>query len=258
MSEANDFSPKFFNPAKKPDHGEKDIGYYFEDMAACPGKEFVAKAKNPWELLKLKNEFLKIDKTENFGEVHKSVVIKGKAWIGKGTVIDPYCVIEGPVIIGKNCEVRSCAWIRPNTIIGDNCVIGHGDEIKNALIFDEAKIGTNCFVGDSILGKGARLGSGTILGNRRFDQGEVFLKFNGEKISTGTDKFGAIVGDYSRLGANVAANPGTLIGKHTWVFGGVSVSGLIPANKIVKLKQELIFEDKRPVALKIEDASGKK
>ena len=37
------------------------------------------------------------------------------------------------------------------------------------------------FVGDSILGKSARIGSGTILANRRFDQKNIGIRVNGIK-----------------------------------------------------------------------------
>lgn len=231
---------------------------FFDDLDACPIDGLKNLAAAPWKMVKEKDKFLKLDKKEIIGEVHGSVVIKGNVKIGKGTVVDAFCVIEGPVIIGENCIVRSGAWIRPGTVTGKKVVIGHGDEIKNSVIFDEVKIGTNAFVGDSVLGKGARIASGVILGNRRFDQGEIFVKFKGEKVSTGCDKFGAVIGEYARFGANVVTNPGTLVGKHTWVIGGIGLSGFVPANKLVKAKQELILEDKKPLTLKSEDASGKR
>lgn len=230
---------------------------FFDDRDACPCKGVFDKAKEAWELVKAKDEFAVLEKSEIKGEVHKSVVIKGHVKIGKGSLVEAFCVIEGPTLIGENCIVRSGAWIRPKTIIGNTCVIGHGDEIKNALIFDGAKIGTNAFVGDSVLGKGARIASGVILGNRRFDQKEIVVNYNGKKIPTGSDKFGAVVGEYARLGANLVTNPGTLIGKHSWVVGGVSLSGFIPANKLVKVKQELVIEDKEKIELKRTDAQGK-
>lgn len=207
-------------------------------------------------MVNAKNAFLEIKESKIRGSLHESVVVRGKVEIGKGVEIDPFAVIEGPVKIGKNTKIRSCAWIRPYSWIGEDCVVGHGCEVKNALIFNEAKIGTNCFVGDSVLGKGARLGSGTILGNRRFDQAVIHVKFNGGKISTETDKFGAVVGEYSRIGANVATNPGTLIGKHTWVSGGITLSGFIPGNKFVSVKAETELADKPEIKLKKEDMKG--
>lgn len=232
------------------------IEEFFSDLEACPCKGLPEKVENAWEMVNAKNDFFGIPESKIRGRLHGSVVVEGKVEIGDGVEVGPFVVIEGPVKIGKNTKIRSCAWIRPYTIIGEDCVVGHGCEVKNALIFNEAKLGTNCFVGDSILGKGARLGSGTILGNRRFDQAVIYVKFNGEKISTKTDKFGAVIGEYSRIGANVATNPGTFIGKHVWVSGGIALAGFIPKNKFVSARAEIKLADKEEIELKKEDMKG--
>ena len=199
---------------------------------------------------------MKVPKTEIKGEVHPTVILKGNVAIGKGTVVEPYAVIEGPCVIGENVIIRPHAWIRPVTVVGNDCVVGKGVELKNALLFDGAKIGTNCFVGDSVLGKGARIGSGTILGNRRFDQQAVKVKAGAESFSTGSDKFGCILGDCVRLGANVVTSPGTLIGPHTWVTAQ-SVQGFLPADKLVKGIVQAKMQDKQRIELKARDAKGK-
>ena len=110
------------------------------------------------------------------------------------------------------------ALIRPGTIIGDNASVGHGSEVKHAIIGNKAKVASLAFVGNSILGQGTRIGSGTILANRRFDQKNIEIKIDGKKYDTGTDFFGAIIGDNTRLGANCTSVPGTLIGPYTWIL----------------------------------------
>ncbi len=239
-----------------------ELSEFFEDPKACPVPELFSKVKFPWELVNAKDRF--VDAASASGSISpsakiaKETVVKGKVLIGKNTLVGPYVVIEGPAVIGSNCEIRSSAWIRPKTIIGDDCVIGHGVELKNALLFNEAKIGTNAFVGDSVLGKGARVGSGVILGNRRFDQKAIEIKIGNAKYQTGSDKFGAVVGDYSRLGANALTSPGTVVGKHTWIYGGCSVSGFIPKNSMVKLRQQIDIINKEPQELGKTDAKGKR
>ncbi len=233
-----------------------DIHYYFAKTqnSICP--TIFDNMQYPWQVVKEKGSIFDIKKSEINGKIGINAAITGSVKIGKGTVVEPFAVIEGPVIIGKNCIVRPHAWIRPNCIIGDDCVIGHGVELKNALLFNKAKIGTNCFVGDSILGYAARVGSGTILGNRRFDQRIVEIKIGNEIFSTLTDKFGAILGDFVRLGAGVMASPGTIIGMHTWVYGGAQISGFIPADSLVKVRQTQEVVEKRRLDLKDVDLEG--
>lgn len=233
--------------------------YYFDEIAAFPYHEILEDLNLIHDYFQKKEDVLKTIKKDIRCDIPEGVTIKGDVFIDEGTVIEPYVVITGPVHIGKNVLIRHGAWIRPGCIIGDDVVVGHGMELKNVHLANNVKMGTNTFVGDSILGRGARIGSGTIIGNRRFDQGDISLKIKDKTISTGKDKFGSIIGDYVRLGSNVSTAPGTVVGKHTWVYGNVSVSGFIPGGSLVKLRQELeIVEKKGNHHLKSEDREGKR
>ena len=143
------------------------------------------------------------------------------------------------------------------SIIGNKVVVGHGVEIKNSIIFDECKISTNSFVGDCILGKGARVASGVITGNRRFDQKKVDIRIGKETYPTEMEKFGCVLGEYVRIGANCSTAPGTLIGKHSWTYANMMIRGIIPPKKLLKLRQELETVDKEETVLKREDSEGK-
>ena len=143
------------------------------------------------------------------------------------------------------------AYIRPGTIIGNNCVVGFNSEVKNSIIQNGAKIASLAFVGDSILGKSARIGSGVITANRRFDQKNIKLKLDsGEKIDTNTAFFGCILGDYSRIGANSSVVPGTFIGPYSWIYPSTPVRGFVPKQKRVYIKNELIFDENEKTILK--------
>ena len=106
------------------------------------------------------------------------------------------------------------------------------------------------FVGDSILGKSTRIGSGIIVANRRFDQSNIIIKIENEKIDSGRDFFGAIIGDCTRLGANCATLPGTLIGPYTWILPTLQVRGFIPAEKRLYPREDYKIVDNPRVELK--------
>jgi bifunctional UDP-N-acetylglucosamine pyrophosphorylase/glucosamine-1-phosphate N-acetyltransferase len=216
---------------------ELKTSYYFDDPAAFPFASVLCDLHFMQEYWKKKEDVVSAIKKDIRCPVPEHVVIRGEVFIDEGTMIEPFVLIVGPAYIGKNVLIRSGAWIRPGSIIGDDVVVGHGMELKNVHLASNVKMGTNTFVGDSILGKGARIGSGTIIGNRRFDQQEVQLTIGEKKIGTGKDKFGCILGDYVRLGSNVSTAPGTVIGKHTFVYANASVSGFIPKDSLVKLRQ---------------------
>ncbi|MDD4615372.1 MAG: hypothetical protein PHI40_08235, partial [Caldisericia bacterium] len=169
---------------------ELSLGYYFEDLKSCPFE--VDDNSNPWELLRLKNSLFSFHTSKIQGFVQQSAILKGIVYIGENTVIDEYVSIQGPCWIGNNCIIRSSSLIRPYSVIGDYVVLGHNSEIKNSLLFNDVKVSSHAVVSDSIIGKGARIGPGTITDNRRFDQREVELTIQDQIIQTGHDKFGLI------------------------------------------------------------------
>lgn len=233
-----------------------DRQYYFEDLSAFPWPHLLPQLDALPAYWTAKKKVLAELRRQIRCPLPTGVVIEGEVEIGEGTVIDPFVYIEGPVSIGRNVTIRSGAWIRPGCLIGDEVVVGHGMELKNVHLARGVKMGTNTFVGDSILGEGARIGSGTIIGNRRFDQKEIVLKIEGQEYATGTDKLGVIMGDYTRLGSNVSTSPGTVVGRQSWVYANAVLSGFIPAQKLVKIRQTQEIVDKTDLLLSAVDMSG--
>jgi UDP-N-acetylglucosamine diphosphorylase / glucose-1-phosphate thymidylyltransferase / UDP-N-acetylgalactosamine diphosphorylase / glucosamine-1-phosphate N-acetyltransferase / galactosamine-1-phosphate N-acetyltransferase len=229
------------------------IGYFFEGDPALPFP--VAEFDEGIEALASDRagrlaEWIGSGEVVIEGVVDSGVAIDGPAYIGSGTTIHSGCTISGPVFIGKNCSIRHGAQLRDGTILGDDCVVGHSAEIKNSICMSGSKMQSGVFIGDSVLGRSARVGSGAILANRRFDQRSISLGSGRSKTVTDREFFGAVLGDHVRLGANVVAAPGTLVGPYTWVSSLVSLHGFIPRAKLVLLKQELEIRDKDEVALR--------
>lgn len=236
---------------------ELNLEYYFENFNDNEIFKRISKdVKYVFDIQKnavnfLDEEVAKKDLKINKGNLLGNVTFLGNYFIDEGTEIYGNVVIEGPCYIGKNVEIKPGAYIRPGTIIGDKCVVGFNSEIKNTVMQNGAKVASLAFVGDSILGKSARIGSGVIIANRRFDQKNVNVKNNdGERIDTGTDFFGSIIGDYSRIGANSVTFPGTFIGQYSWIFPLTQVRGFVPSLKRVHNGQNLIFDENEKNVLK--------
>ncbi len=182
------------------------------------------------------------------GNAADSAWIGENVRIGKGTVIYPGAVIQGPAWIGENCRISPGLWIRENTIVGDNVILGNSCELKNCVIFNKSEIPHWNYVGDSILGYYAHLGAGVILSNWRHDHGSIPVlddRVPGGRLETGLPKFGAIIGDLADIGSNAVLNPGSLIGRRSVLYAGVTWRGSLPAEKIVKLRQEQTIADRR-------------
>ena len=234
---------------------EVKLEYYFKEIEGFRFKEVFEGCTYPWEALNniklfLEKEVVEKDLKVNKAEVGEFCSITGNYFIDEGTKIHANVVIQGPVLIGKNVEIQSGALIRPGSIIGDNCVVGHASEVKNTIMQNKAKVASLAFVGDSILGKSTRIGSGIILANRRFDQANIFVKVDSLTIDTERDFMGAIIGDSTRLGANCATLPGTLIGPYTWILPTLQIRGFIPAEKRIFPREDYKIMDNPRVELK--------
>lgn len=155
--------------------------------------------------------------------------------LGEGVLVEEGAVIQGPAIIGPRTIIRSGAYIRERVVIGADCVIGHGVEIKNSVLLDGCQIAHFNYVGDSVLGNRVHMAAGSIIANVRITKGTVFVRSaNGEKIDTGREKFGAMLGDDVEIGCNAVINPGSIVCKQSIVYPLVSWRGILAANKIAK------------------------
>jgi len=223
--------------------------YYFKNQASKNEKKLLNSEKEVWDSLdnlekflndRLVNDVIK----ENKGTILENVVLTGCYHIGKNTVIHPNVVINGPVFIGDNVTIMPHALIRPFTFIADNVTIGHAAEIKHSIISSNAKVQSFSFVGDSILGFSSRVGSGSILSNRRFDQKAIVVNLKDEKITLDTSFFGCVLGDHSRIGAGCTVQPGTLIGPYSFIYPSTNARGFIKeAVKVYETKQ-LVMKEK--------------
>ncbi|MCP5505553.1 MAG: UDP-N-acetylglucosamine diphosphorylase [Chlamydiales bacterium] len=191
----------------------------FFDLSSFFHRSVFLDQKPIWESLNhLKNylETLKLGKIDCKIPEGVYLVNPNLISIGPDTVVEPGAYIEGPAVIGNGCQIRHSAYIRGNVIAGDRCIIGHSSEIKHSILLNDAKAPHFNYVGDSILGNFVNLGAGVICANFRLDHREVIVEIGNEQFKTGTNKFGAIIGDGSQIGCNSVTNPGVLLRKKTY------------------------------------------
>lgn len=160
--------------------------------------------------------------------------IKPDVWLGPGTEVAPTAVIQGPAIIGADCQIRHNAFVREHIICGDGVVIGNASEVKNAILFDQVQIPHFNYVGDSILGYKAHLGAGAIISNYKAQGNEIHLWLGQQKIGSGLQKLGALLGDEAEIGSNAILFPGTIVGRRAIIYPLSPVRGTIPADTILK------------------------
>jgi len=213
--------------------------YSFEDALSLYAKEKDVRVvmlgeeppslKYSWHLFEVTKSLIdrylesKVAKT---AKVAKSAVIEGKVFIGENAKIFENAVIKGPCYIGDNCIIGNNALIREYSNLENNCVVGALAEVTRSIFQEDVHIHSGYF-GDSIFGKGCRVGAGTVTANVRIDRGEVFSIVKGEKVGTNTDSLGVIVGENTKIGINCSLMPGKfigsscIIGPHSVVFENI-------------------------------------
>jgi NDP-sugar pyrophosphorylase family protein len=195
--------------------------------------------KYAWDALRQIASYLQFRlKPAVFGELLGKPFIGPHVFVGHGTIVEQGAVLKGPAWIGENCHIRSGCYVRENVIVGDGVVLGNSCEFKNSIIFNDAQVPHFNYVGDSILGYKAHLGAGVILSNVKLDHSEITVAAADGQIGTGLTKFGAIIGDRTEIGCNAVINPGSLLGRDCIVYPCTNFRGVLPANSIVKTRQQ--------------------
>lgn len=156
---------------------------------------------------------------------------RGPVSIGARTRICPGAYIEGPVVIGSDCLVGNLAMIRGRTAIGDGTRIGFSTEVKNALIGERVAIGPQCFVADSKIESNAYLGAQVRTSNHRLDKRTVEVMVDGERVDTGLEKLGCLIGARAALGIQVIILPGREIAPDSVFAPRVTIERNLPTGR---------------------------
>jgi NDP-sugar pyrophosphorylase family protein len=97
--------------------------------------------------------------------------------------------------------------------IGEKTSIGPGCEVKSSFIMPGAALAHFNFAGDSIIGTGVNMEAGSIIANHYNERTDklIDVMLQGHRYATGITKFGALVGDNTKIGANAVLSPGTIL-----------------------------------------------
>lgn len=169
----------------------------------------------PWDIISNLGSIL-TDMIQNLGDDY--AVADGVA-IHKSAVIGHNVTIKAPAIICRDCFVGSNSYLRNGIFLAPGAKVGISCEIKTTVLLENSAVAHFNFVGDSIIGHDVNIEAGAILANHfnERDDKTIYVHHDGERISTGITKFGSLVGDGCRIGANAVLSPGSLLRPKTIV-----------------------------------------
>ena len=159
--------------------------------------------------------------------IEHGVVLLGKTRIGKGVRIQAGCVVENcrvddgaqlkPYSVLTDSHVRKgailgpFAHLRPGVDVGEDARIGNFVEMKKTRFGKGSKANHLSYIGDSIVGKKANIGAGTITCN--FD---------------GLAKHTTVIGDGVFVGSDTQFVAPVTIGKGALVGAGATITRDVP------------------------------
>ena len=171
---------------------------------------FPAAAKQQAWLLTGNIKRILLEKIESLDGDYK---VFNEVAIHKTVTIDSHAIIKGPAIISPNCFIGAHSYIRGGVFLDESVSLGPGCEVKTTYIFSHSALAHFNFVGDSLIGSHVNLEAGAVVANHYNERREknISVRVNGAVYSTGVEKFGALVGDNTRIGANAVLSPGTIL-----------------------------------------------
>lgn len=185
-----------------------DIKLYIES----PGLRFLHDYNlQPWEIVDNLEDLL-LQHIKTLGSGYK---LKNNIAIHKTAIIEPGAVLKGTIIISENCFVGAHAYLRGPVFLSNSVMIGPGSEIKQSILFERTAIAHFNYIGNSIIGQDVNFEAGSVCANHYNERQDkrIFVSHHDQLIDTKTEKFGSLVGDNSKIGANAVLSPGTILEK---------------------------------------------
>lgn len=203
--------------------------------------------KFPWHVLDIMNYFLnqlkgKGKQIADSAFISPQASISGDVFIGERAKVFPGAAIIGPAYIGADTIIGNNALVR-NSMVLNNSTVGFTTEVARSYVADHCDMHA-CRVLDSVFASHVNFSAGCTTANLRIDRGEVSCTVKGQKINTGRDKLGAIIGEKAFIGVDAMTMPGVKIGENAEVGPGVHVRKDVQNNKRVYVKQELVVVDR--------------
>ncbi|PJF43928.1 MAG: hypothetical protein CUN55_06615 [Phototrophicales bacterium] len=169
--------------------------------------------KYPWHVLDVMKFYLDhIDGQHIHPEakILGEVSISGNVIIEAGARLFHGASVVGPAYIGPDAIVGNGALVR-ESMIGAKSVVGHVSEVARSWLGQGVNL-HRAVVLDSVFEDRVNFSAGCITANLRIDGGFVKSSVKGERLVTGRNKLGAMIGEGAFIGIQSGTMPGVKIG----------------------------------------------
>lgn len=180
--------------------------YIADAFVRCPS---LADYATPWDMCANAAEVVRAA----LRTLGAEFAVSGDVAVHRAAVVEPGAVIRGPAIVSAGCVVGAHTSLRGGVFLDRDVQVGPSCEVKASFVFQGAALAHLNYVGDSLIGARVNLEAGAVLANRLNEREDkrIAVVVGGRLVPTGVEKFGALVGDDSCIGANAVTTPGTLL-----------------------------------------------
>jgi UDP-N-acetylglucosamine diphosphorylase / glucose-1-phosphate thymidylyltransferase / UDP-N-acetylgalactosamine diphosphorylase / glucosamine-1-phosphate N-acetyltransferase / galactosamine-1-phosphate N-acetyltransferase len=177
----------------------------------------------PWDFLNVVKRVLVTEVTSTVisskATVAQSSIINGPCLIEDDVIIDDFCKIVGPSYIGNGSSIGMGSLLR-QPMMGNNISIGFNCEIAKTYFEGHDRIAYQNVILDSIIGRNVWFGGYSGTANVLLDRKNVRYQMHDKLVDTGTNHFGAVVGNNCAIGASVIILPGRQVQSNTVIQAG--------------------------------------
>ncbi|MCB9449955.1 MAG: NTP transferase domain-containing protein [Anaerolineaceae bacterium] len=198
--------------------------------------------KYPWHVLDIMEYFLSQIDGQIVAEsafIAPTASLVGNVFIGEGAKVFPGAAVVGPAYIGAGTIVGNNALVRGSMVL-NGCNVGFTTEVARSYVADGCQMHA-CRVLDSVFAPNVNFSAGCTTANLRMDHGNVPSMVKGQKLYSGRDKLGAMIGQDAFLSVDVMTMPGVKVGERAQVGPGTHVLHDIKDDQRIYVKQEIVI-----------------
>lgn len=148
-----------------------------------------------------------------------AIVLEQHVYVRSGTRL------EGPLYVGAGSELLGGPI--GGSAIGPRCRLR--GEVASSVFVGYGNKAHEGYVGHSVLGRWVNLGAGTTTSNLKNTYGPIRLETGGERVETGRQFLGSLVGDHAKTAIGTLLPTGAVIGVGANVFGRPNAPKHVPA-----------------------------
>ena len=158
-------------------------------------------------------------------KIHPTAVLeadKGPIVLHDKVSVGPFALLEGPLLVEHDSRIIERATVKEQVQIGHTCKIG--GEVECSVVEAYSNKQHHGFLGHSWIGRWVNLGAGTTTSDLKNTYGNIRMDYRGNRVDTGMQLLGSIIGDYVKTAVNTSIFTGKIVGVSSMIYGMVTTN----------------------------------